>query len=144
MSFRERTAWITLVTILICFGVYYGAILSGAVRSNSWASFHLGVVCISALVLLQVGLNLFAALRNPRDAKLRDERDRLIQGRSHTIGYYVLMIGVAIVLILTHVPVHGASHISLIVNIVNAGVGAMIAAALAVAISQIVMYRRGA
>lgn len=144
MSFRERTAWITLITILICFGVYYGALLSGMVRSNSWASFHLGVVCIGALVLLQVGLNLFAALRNPRDAKLRDERDRLIHARSHTIGYYVLMIGVAGVLILTHVPVHGGSHMDLIINIVNFGVGAMVAAALAVAISQIVMYRRGA
>ena len=29
MSFRERTAWITAITIVICFGVYYGAVFTG-------------------------------------------------------------------------------------------------------------------
>ena len=26
MSFREKTAWITAITIVVCFGIYYGAV----------------------------------------------------------------------------------------------------------------------
>jgi len=144
MSFRERTAWITLLTIVICFGVYYGAILTGLAPGGTWASFHLGVLCFGSFVLLQVGLNVAAALINPKDARTpRDERERLIHARSHIIGYYVLMIGMAAVLIATHIPMHGGGKLDVIINTVNFGAFVMILAALSVAISQIVMYRRG-
>jgi hypothetical protein len=143
MSFRERTAWITAATIVVCFGIYYGAIVTGLVQSNTWSSFHLGLACIIALVVLQFALNLVAGLLNPREARTpRDERDQTIHARSHVIGYYVLMFGVATVLITTHVPVH-ESFGHLIVNTVNLGVLVMVIAALSVAVSQIIMYRRG-
>jgi hypothetical protein len=143
MSFRERTAWITAITIVICFGTYYGAIYSGLVPSNTWSSFHLGLACILSLVVLQLILNLAASLMNPKDARTpRDERDRMIHARSHIVGYYVLMFGIASVLVTTHVPVH-AGFGDLIVNTVNLGVLVMVIAAFSVAVSQIIMYRRG-
>lgn len=143
MPFRERTAWITLITILLCFGVYYGAVLSGLVPKNSWRTFHLGLICIVALLVLQVGLNLAAALMNPKDARTpRDERERMIHARSHVVGYYVSMFGIAAVLFGTHLPIHKTFG-DLIVNTVNAGVAVMVIAALSVAIAQIVMFRRG-
>jgi hypothetical protein len=144
MSFRERTAWITAITIVVCFGVYYGSIYSGLVPSNSWSSFHLGLACILSLLVLQIALNVIASLLNPKDARTpRDERDQMIHARSHIVGYYVLMFGIALVLVTTHVPVH-AGFGELIVNTVNLGVLVMVIAAFSVAVSQIIMYRRGA
>jgi hypothetical protein len=143
MSFRERTAWITLITIVVCFGVYYGAVFTGLVPTNSWRSFHLGLICIISLVVLQVGLNLIATLLNPKDARTpRDEREKMIQSRSHTIGYYVLMFGMAAVLLSTHV-IFEENVLDVIVNTVNFGVLAMVVAALSVAVAQIIMFRRG-
>jgi hypothetical protein len=144
MSFRERTAWITLITLLVCFGGYYGVTLSGLVEPKSMGAFHLGLIAIIGLVVLQVGLNLLAFMLNPKDARTpRDEREQIIHARSHIIGYYVMMIGMAATLIITHLPVHGGEFFDIIVRTVNAGVFAMVIAALSVAISQIVMYRRG-
>jgi hypothetical protein len=144
MSFRERTAWITAITIIVCFGIYYGAVFGGLVTPNTWESFHLGLACIISLVVLQLALNLIASLLNPKDARTpRDERDRMIHARSHVIGYYILMFGIAAVLFSTHIPIHGGFG-DLMVNTVNLGVLAMVIAALSVAVSQIIMYRRGA
>ena len=144
MSFREKTAWITLVTILVCFGAYYGAIISGMLRQTSWQAFHFGIMAIVGLVLLQVALKLAALLVTPRDSRSAgDERELMIHARSHVIGYYVLMIGMAGTLIVTHLPMRGESLVDLIVRIVNSGVAAMVCAALSVAIAQIVMLRRG-
>lgn len=144
MSFRERTAWITAVTLVICFGVYYGAVFTGLVRMSSWGQFHLGLLCIISLVVLQLGLNLAAALLNPKDARTpRDERERMIHARSHVFGYYILMFGMAAVLISTHIPMHGADVFDVIVNTVNLGVLVMVIATLSVALAQIIMYRRG-
>jgi hypothetical protein len=143
MSFRERTAWITAISIVVCFGIYYGAIYGGLVRSNTWQSFHLGLACILSLVVLQVVLNLAATMLNPRDARTpRDERERMIHARSHVIGYHVVIFGMALVLLSTHVPLH-ANYGDLIVNTVNFGVLVMVIAALSVAVAQIIMYRRG-
>ena len=58
------------------------------------------------------------------------------------IGYYVLMFGIAAVLFSTHIPMH-ADFGALVVNTVNLGVLVMVIAALSVAVSQIIMYRRG-
>jgi len=144
MSFRERTAWITLITIVVCFGVYYGAVFTGLAPSNSWRTFHLGLICIISLVVLQVGLNLIATLLNPKDARTpRDEREKMIQSRSHTVGYYVLMFGMAAVLFSTHF-IFEENVLDVIVNTVNFGVLAMVIAALSVAVAQIIMFRRGA
>jgi hypothetical protein len=144
MSFREKTAWITAITIVVCFGIYYGAVFGGLVSSNTWQSFHLGLACIISLLVLQIALNVIAGLLNPRDARTpRDERDRMIHARSHVVGYYVLMFGVAAVLFSTHIPVH-EDFGALMVNTVNLGVLVMVIAALSVAVSQIIMYRRDA
>jgi hypothetical protein len=77
---------------------------------------------------------------NPRDARTpRDERERMIHARSHVIGYHVLIFGMALVLLSTHVPLHANFGL----NTVNFGVLVMVIAALSVAVAQIIMYRRG-
>jgi hypothetical protein len=125
MSFREKSAWITLVSVIVCFGAYYGSVLTGAVKSHSMAALHLGLTVI-------------ASLTTPRDGKgPRDEREKMIQARSHTIGYYTLMIATAAIFIPTHL--RGFT----MVDVVNFAFGGIVIATLAVAIAQIIMFRRG-
>jgi uncharacterized membrane protein YidH (DUF202 family) len=138
MSFREKSAWITLVSVLLTFGAYYGALATGLVHPYSIQSFHFGLSSIVALIVLQVALHVIAALLNPADARTpRDEREKLIQARSHTVGYYVMMIGMVVVVLATHIP-----PFNFMVT-VYLGVLTMVVAAIAVAIAQIIMFRRG-
>ncbi|MBW8815083.1 MAG: hypothetical protein JF588_16815 [Caulobacterales bacterium] len=136
MSFREKSAWITLVTVLVCFGAYYGAVLSGAV-SRGFATVHLLAICVAALVGLQIVLHAVAARLSPREAQApRDEREALIQARSHTVGYYVLMVMV----LLLALPVHFGHPPG---DLLNFALLDVVVATLAVSGAQIVMFRRG-
>ncbi len=138
MSFREKSAWITLVSVLLCFGVYYGAVFSGVIPRHSMMMLHLGLACILALIVLQVGLTILAALTTPKDGMgPRDEREKMIQARSHTIGYYTLMVATALLFIPTHT--RGVT----MVDIVNFAFLGIVVSAIVVAVAQIFMFRRG-
>jgi len=138
MSFREKSAWITLVSVLVCFGVYFGSILGGAVRPRGIETVHLFLLCAIALVLLQIGLHAVAARLDPHEARApRDEREWLIQHRSHTVGYYVLMVMV----LLLGAPAHFGHPVP---DLLNFALLDVVIAALAVSVAQIVMFRRGA
>lgn len=139
MSFRERSAWITLVSVLVCFGAYFGSIATGAVSPRGLGTFHLLLLCVAALVALQCGLHFVASLVAPGDAKAPlDERERLIAWRSHSIGYQVLMVGV----LLLGLPVHLGRPSP--PELMNYAFLAIVVAVLVVAVAQIVMFRRGA
>jgi hypothetical protein len=137
MSFREKSAWITLATVLLCFGVYFGAILAGAVSPHGHDTGHLLLGCVAALVALQCGLHAYASATAPENARApRDEREQLIQHRSHTVGYYVLtacVLGLAI-------PGHTGFGV---IDVLNFALLGLVVAALAVSVAQIVMFRRG-
>jgi hypothetical protein len=131
MSFRERIAWITLVSLAGCYGVYFAAVLQHR------GSFQLFLSCVIALVILQAVLTAIAASRAPVEAKApRDERERLIDGRARTIGYYVLIVGVLALAIPGHT---GGS----VIDMLNHALAAIVVAEISVAVAQIVMHRRG-
>jgi hypothetical protein len=131
MSFRERIAWITLVSIAVCYGVYLTAILQHR------ATFHLFVICVAAAAAIQVALTVVATVRNPAEAKApRDERERLIDSRARTLGYYVLVVG----MLSLAIPGHTGGSVRDMLHVSFAGV---VAAELTVCIAQIVMHRRG-
>jgi heme/copper-type cytochrome/quinol oxidase subunit 2 len=136
MSFREISAWITLVTVLGCFGVYFGSLATGEVAASSFDTLRLLLLCVLGLVVLQIGLHAVAAVHTSKASRARrDEREMLIQTRSRGIGYYVLMVAVLALAIPGHM---GYSNIELL----NFALLALVIAALAVAVSQIVMFRR--
>jgi cytochrome bd-type quinol oxidase subunit 2 len=138
MSFREKSAWITLVTVLVCFGVYFGAIASGLVSPRGLDTLHLLLACVVALVALQAALTVAAALTTPKDGRApRDEREQLIQSRSHTLGYYLLVVLVLGLFIPGHL-----GHT--VIDMMNFALLDVAIAAVAVAGAQIVMFRRGA
>src|SRR5689334_17624947 len=91
MSFREKSAWITLFSVLVCFGVYFWELVAGHAGGRhlgALRSLHLLLLAVSALVVLQIGLTAIAAATTPKAGRAPgDERERLIQWRSHSIGY---------------------------------------------------------
>jgi hypothetical protein len=135
MSFREKSAWITLVSVLVCFGLYFWELVAG--RVGALASLHLLLAAVAALVVLQLVLTAVAAATTPKDARApADERERLIQWRSQSIGYYVLMV----LALLLFAPIH-FGHSAL--DMANFALLAVVISTCVVAVAQIVMYRRG-
>jgi hypothetical protein len=140
MSFREKSAWITLVSVLVCFGAYFADLFSGFAGDRHFGgvgSLHLLVLSVLALAALQVGLTVVAALTTPKDGRgPADERERLIQWRSQSLGYHVLMV-LAVALFAPAFFGHRG------VEMANFALLAVVIAALTVSVAQIVMFRRG-
>lgn len=137
MSFREMSAWITLTSVLACFGVYFGSLATGWVHAPSFATLHLLLACVGALVVLQIGLHAMAARLTPASARAaRDEREQLIQMRARGLGYYVLMGGVLALAIPGHMAISR-------IDLLNFALLAVVVASLVVSAAQIVMFRRG-
>ena len=137
MSFREISAWIPLTSVLGCFGVYFGSLATGQVRAPSFATLHLLLLCVSALVVLQIGLHAVAARLVPTSAPvLKDEREQLIQMRARGLGYYVLMSGVLALAIPGHMEISK-------IDLLNFALLDVVVATLVVSAAQIVMFRRG-
>jgi len=140
MSFREKSAWITLVTVLVCFGAYFVELfgdMAGDRHFGGLASLHLLLLSVLALAGLQIALTLIAALTTPKDGRgPADERERMIQLRSQSLGYHVLMV-LAVGLFAPAFFGHRG------VEMANFALLAVVIAALTVAVAQIVMFRRG-
>ena len=139
MSFREKSAWITLVSVLLCFGAYFGALATGRVERFSMAAFHLALISIIALVVLQIVLHVLVAIGNPREARVpRDERERLIELRARSSGYYVLVAWLIGIIVAVHF--RGVQKLD-VVYIAWLGVAI---ATVTVSAMQIIQFRRGA
>jgi small-conductance mechanosensitive channel len=95
MSFREKSAWISLVLILVMFGAYFrtvSQVVSGETSRASASDWMLGLVL--GFLVLEVVFHLAIAIQSPRDARApKDERERLISLKATRIAYFVLMIG---------------------------------------------------
>jgi len=95
MSFREKSAWISFVTILLVFVPFFWNSyrqFQGAVTGRE------GVTTAFALLLtfvvLEIVLHLIVAIRAPQEAKTpRDEREQLIDMRATRVAFYVLLVG---------------------------------------------------
>jgi hypothetical protein len=136
MSFREKSAWITLVTVLLCFGAYFGPIAAGWISGQGRPAMYLFAHSVLALVVLQCGLTVWAARTTPKDGRApRDEREAQIIARSHTLGYYALLVSVA-----APFAIHLGHPPRVLLNYFLADI---VGAVLVVAVAQIVMFRRG-
>ena len=96
MAFREKSAWITLVTTLIVYGAYFALAVPRIVAGQYGGFQFVGLLsaAIVLIVILQVGLTIVMAITDPRGAKSpRDEREQLIALRANRAGFYALEIG---------------------------------------------------
>ena len=95
MSFREKSAWISFVLIVIVFGIYFASVNHqlGGQREFS-AAYTITIGLILAFVLLEVVLHVAVAIQAPSEALARrDERERLIEMRATSVAFQVLVIG---------------------------------------------------
>jgi hypothetical protein len=104
MSFREKSAWISFVSILVVFGIYFAAVgLAMAGRFDYSRTFGLFIQLVIAFVVLEVALHVIVAKRAPLDAKVpADERERLINLRAHRVGGNTLAVGVFLAIFTLH------------------------------------------
>jgi hypothetical protein len=136
MSFREKSAWISLVLILAVFGPYFWLVarsLTGQTHVHGGTQFAL----ILLFVVLEVVLHVVIAAQSPRDARApKDERERLIDLIATRTAFYVLLGGTLISIFTLHfrVNVWTLSQFVLL---------SIVIAELVKFARQIVLFRRG-
>jgi hypothetical protein len=95
MSFREKSAWISFLTILVVFGLYFwnvARVLDG--RIDHRTAYNVSIALLVAFVLLEIVLHAAAAVLAPADARApKDEREQLIEMRATRLAFHVLVVG---------------------------------------------------
>jgi hypothetical protein len=139
MSFREKTAWVTLCAIIVVSLMYWLHVPSlFGPQPGLWVVHAMGLSLL-AYLLIEVVAHVVLRIRHPRDARLpKDEREQLIDLKAIRIAYYVFATG-------------ALGGIPLMLHLAGAGSVAMaMAVFMAFVLSQIVkhaarivFYRRG-
>ena len=73
MAFREKSAWISVITMLAVYGYYFSKVLGGMGESDLLGLF---VGCVVVIVVVQIVLNIVAAIISGEDAKAPVRRAR--------------------------------------------------------------------
>jgi dolichyl-phosphate-mannose--protein O-mannosyl transferase len=90
MSFREKTAWISLIALLVLIAWYFRPFLHGAQHGNTLAFGRLVMAAVVVVILGTVVKTVVAAF-TPKAEKLSpDEREKLIETKSRRVSYAVL------------------------------------------------------
>lgn len=102
MSFRETSAWISVISILAVFGFYF-AVVAQAIETEPEPSAFLGeyIGAVVLLVVVQVTLGIIAAIATRASvAELeaaRDEREKLMELKANRFDYAILLAGAVLV-----------------------------------------------
>lgn len=139
MSFREKTAWVTVIAIIVV-SVLYGLHLPNPFQGNPGPRvLHAMSISLLAFVLIELAGWLVLRWRFPRDAREpRDERERLIDLRAVRVAYYTFVVGaLAGIFITLHLV--GAGQVAVGMAVFCAFVLSQLVKHLA----RIVSYRRG-
>jgi len=137
MSFREKSAWISLLSVSAIYGYYFVSLVRSGSHTGK-SGFGGLLSTIVALVIVQTALTVAVSIFKPKDAKApRDERDRLIDLRATRCAYAGLATSVAFAIFFAgfNPPILFNANALLFILVV--------AEALRNA-SQIIQYRRGA
>ncbi len=96
MSFREKSAWIALLTYSVVFGAYF--LLLWQAWDETYArglTIGLTIGAVVVLVIVAVALNVTLALLSPKEANApADERETMIDLKAERISSYVQSVGV--------------------------------------------------
>lgn len=100
MAFREKSAWLTLVTMVVAYTIYFTMI---GLAARGGEPHLLDIIWIFGPIAATQGLaviagSIFLALQSRGEARApADERDRAIARRAANIAYYVLLVGMILV-----------------------------------------------
>lgn len=91
MAFREKTAWVTLLTYLGVYGYYFWTVFRAG-PDHPYGARLIGAIAL--LVVIIVVCNIALAIWKPDEARLgADERERLIGLRATAIAFHVASAG---------------------------------------------------
>jgi len=139
MSFREKTAWITVFAIIVV-SLLYGLHLPNPFQGNPGPRvLHAMSVSLVAFLVIELVGWLVLRWRFPRDARQpRDERERLIDLRAIRVAYYIFVVtALAGIFITLHLVGAGPVAVGMAVFC------AFVLSQLAKHVARILSYRRG-
>ncbi|MDB5691362.1 MAG: hypothetical protein JWO81_425 [Alphaproteobacteria bacterium] len=154
MSFREKSAWISLATTLAVWGYYVVALVPALAsgRPDGPRLISLFSACVFLLVVAQVVLSVLIAVHSPKEAQApADEREQLIGLKASRLAFYTLSALAIVTAIATRLLAAAGPSLfprdplggSMIV-VGSAIFFAVVAAELVRATGQIVYFRRAA
>jgi hypothetical protein len=136
MSFREKSAWITLISILLVFAFYITHVPNVFDANPGFWELHVVGIAVVAFIVIEIVSHIVLYLRNSKDARTpKDERERLIELKATRLGAYVYVLGSFLAII-------AGSHASGLAT----GVWVLFAFVIAEVVNytaRIIYYRRG-
>jgi hypothetical protein len=144
MPFREKSAWGSLLSVLIGYGIYFTILIPRLAASPDRPPPYLALLfgCVFCLIVVQIALQTGIAIAMRDQARLPpDERERLIGIKSDRIAMAVLSTLVASSWLLT---IAGPAFMANSAIIANLMLFALVAAAITKFASVIVYFHRGA
>lgn len=140
MSYREKIAWLSLITMALTFVPYFTVTALSSPDESLPNLRQMGFYALTALTqmsLLGLG-HLLLRRRAPLDARIPpDERDRAIASRSMSYAYYVMIFGIILAGCIMPFSASGWS-------IVNAAIFVIVLAEVVRYSSAVLFYRRQA
>ena len=141
MPYREKSAWVYMLAMLVTFGPYFALVAAGHVPMEGMPNFKMmqmyAVACIAQAILLGAG-HIYLRLSSSEDDRMPpDERDRALSHRSRNWAYSVLMIGM--VWVGCFMPFYSAGW-----HIVNSTIFMITLAEVVYYVSLVISYRRQA
>lgn len=105
MSFREKSAWISLVLLLVVFiPFFWNSYRQFTGQIDASGAVSTAFMLLAAFVLLEIVLQASIAIQSPRDARApKDERERLIEMRATRVAFHVLVVGALLGVGMQHV-----------------------------------------
>lgn len=138
MAFRETSAWIMSIALLLGGLFYYGVIITGSqeLGASMPPLIPIVVIYVCILVVISIAGHIGAATISPKAANNSiDEREAQIVSRSRTLSDYIMGAGILISLGLYLVRYDGNQLFHLVF-------GTLMVAQLAQYIAQIILFRR--
>jgi hypothetical protein len=138
MSFREKSAWISFVCILVAGGVWLWNIVRMEIYHVHVNPILFALSLLASFIVAEAVLHLAVASRAPGEARTpRDEREQAIDLKAVRIAFYVLLAGAWMSIGTIHLRFNG-------LEVSHCVLGSIIVAELSKFGTQIVLYRRDA
>lgn len=137
MPFKEKIAWISVITTIVVWGAYFGFLFGDrSLPSPVQLVGFVGAVVVQTILVTAAAI--VTAVLSPKDASAAsDERDRAVSRRAYALAYPVLLSLIVCVAASMH---FGVDAKGMALGIM----GAIVVAEIVHYGAQIVGYRRGA
>jgi hypothetical protein len=94
MSFRYKSAWVSLVSMVLVYGWYFGGVIAAGHNGFGTGGTMVGLIAtIVILTVLQIVGHILIAIFSPGWSGKLDEREWAFELRATNVGYYALIAG---------------------------------------------------